>query len=404
MDKIEVIKWLANLPESPIEQFNEGRQIYGRSKSKNTNTERVFNLQGYKRDHLATLLYEIKKAYGVAEKEIVQYKIEAAAPVVELVEPSLIEKLAAAIRESGNGDIFLAIKIGKEYGINLLTNEYYSPELQEFINRISTSISDMKENINTLVGNEEVNFGEEEFEILCKLLENDIAAAVIPEEIKTELDHLASTGKPTEQETENNNTPTADQPTTQPEGASDIQPTATKETPAAKEAAAVGEEFSIRTKYPFLNAPDCPDEFLVLVGKKIAAWHRYAEAHGKLQQHSEGKLELTEQESKALAAQATADFEFNQAIDKELDYYQEKGEILGGLPFFRELAMKREVEAMTNEEAHNFIKNSAPYISRKKSSIKAAKSDDKKEQLQEELDERLAKVELAKAKLGINGK
>ncbi|MFL9844733.1 hypothetical protein [Flavobacterium rhizosphaerae] len=164
--------------------------------------------------------------------------------------------------------------------------------------------------------------------------------------------------------------------------------------------AAEDEPQKIRSEYPFLNDKNCPDELLILVGKKIAAYNRYKEAHENLQEAKEGKIQLTEDEQLALAKEATENFAESEAIKKELDHYLEKKEVLGEHPIFARLTLEREVEAMTNEECLKFVKGSASYISKKNKAIASATTDERKAKLQAELKDRQDKLELVNKKLG----
>lgn len=58
-----------------------------------------------------------------------------------------------------------------------------------------------------------------------------------------------------------------------------------------------GEELTpLREEFPFLDDKDCPDELLVVVGRKVSAYRRYLKLHGSLQEVLEGRLEMSEEE------------------------------------------------------------------------------------------------------------
>lgn len=179
-----------------------------------------------------------------------------------------------------------------------------------------------------------------------------------------------------------------------------------KEEPAApvaqSEPAPVQPAF--REEYPFLKDLNCPDELKILAADKITFYNAYAEAHQKLQQATTGELTLTDDEKLELAQIAEDNFAKNEAIREEFDYYAAEGKILGKHPVFIRLQTDREVEAMTNKQLLSFVNSTKTFVSRKEAAIREAKSEDKKAELQSELDARLYKLSLVKTKLGISDK
>lgn len=163
----------------------------------------------------------------------------------------------------------------------------------------------------------------------------------------------------------------------------------------------VDESKSIREEYPFLNDKDCPEELLIVVGKKIAAWKRYQELHAKIQNfdvEKDGEEALTE-----LTAQATAEFEDNQALDAELKHYAEKKEVLAAHPSLVEFRIKKEVEAMSNDELHKFVQSSKTFFSRVPKDLEKFKDDAVKiADIKKKAADREVKLILVKNKLGIS--
>lgn len=163
----------------------------------------------------------------------------------------------------------------------------------------------------------------------------------------------------------------------------------------------VDESKSIREEYPFLNDKDCPEELLIVVGKKIGAWKRYQELHSKIQNfdvEKDGEQALTE-----LTAQATAEFEDNQALDAELKHYAEKKEVLAAHPSLVEFRIKKEVEAMSNDELHKFVQSSKTFFSRVPKDLEKFKDDAVKiAEIKKKAADRDLKLTLVKNKLGIN--
>lgn len=158
---------------------------------------------------------------------------------------------------------------------------------------------------------------------------------------------------------------------------------------------------SIREEYPFLNDKDCPEELLIVVGKKIASWKRYQALHEQIQNfdvEKEGEEALSE-----LTAQATSEYEDNQALDAELKHYAETKEVLAAHPSLLEFRIKKEVEQMSNDELLKFVNSSKTFFTRSKKDLEKAKDDaEKVAELNAKISERETKLKLVKNKLGIS--
>lgn len=162
----------------------------------------------------------------------------------------------------------------------------------------------------------------------------------------------------------------------------------------------VSEKLKLREEFAFLNEKDCPDIMHVVVGRKIAAHLRYAMLHAEIVLKSEQEENAPELET--LAQEAENAFSENRALYDELNYYKEKGELLGKHPLFFELVAKKEVDLMTNEDMMKFKNSSATYFSRKKTDLeKFAKDLEKTSKIQEAIAQRELKIKLVDARLGI---
>lgn len=168
--------------------------------------------------------------------------------------------------------------------------------------------------------------------------------------------------------------------------------------------AATEQQPKFTDEYPFINDTDCPDEIKILVHDKMAAYRRYAAAHEQLAKHTSGEAKLSEDEYVKIAKSAADDFAESEACKKELDYYKENKRLLAEHPTLKKIAMQREVDAMTVDEAHKFINSSASFFSRNKTKLASAQSDVLKADLEAKLAERETKVALVKEKLGLSGK
>lgn len=158
----------------------------------------------------------------------------------------------------------------------------------------------------------------------------------------------------------------------------------------------------LREEFPFLNAPDCPEVFYIVVGKKISTYKAWQDAQQKLAAIEAKEVEATPEEIDELAKTAEASFRENQELYNELNHYAQTGEILGKHPLFRESVAKREVEAMTLEQLSKFRNSSAKFFTdQKKKLIKYADNADKIAEIKSNIEDRKYKLGLVNAKLGI---
>ena len=163
-------------------------------------------------------------------------------------------------------------------------------------------------------------------------------------------------------------------------------------------------ENKFRDEFSFLKEEDCPQELKVLATDKITAYNNYKEAHEKLQKVESGTVEISEEEKAVLAKNVTTYFEENEAIKAELDYYQKNKKILGKHSIFEKLKLERVVEKMSKDACFSFVKNTPPYISKKKAKLKEPVTEDKKKQLQNDIDKRNLMLSMVNKKLGLGDK
>ncbi|WP_271407313.1 hypothetical protein [Tenacibaculum soleae] len=132
----------------------------------------------------------------------------------------------------------------------------------------------------------------------------------------------------------------------------------------------VKEAVKLRDQFPFLNDKDCPEEFYILVGKKLSHYNAYVAAHDKLlvnitdTNEDASPIAMTVEEVNELALMAVEDFKINQAIYAELTHYAENGKVLGEHPIFKERQLKESVDALTVEKATKRLSNLDNYIRR----------------------------------------
>lgn len=161
---------------------------------------------------------------------------------------------------------------------------------------------------------------------------------------------------------------------------------------------------SIRVEFPFLNNPDCPDEFKILIADKITAWNRYLELQEQIDHAESGKTAVSNEDLAIIGSEAVKCFDDNQKIYDELNCYQTTGKILGVHPLFRKLRLTREVEIMTTDELIKYKGSSAKYLSVNKTALEKAKKDKdaaKILEIETRVSERQDKLFLVNKKLGL---
>ncbi len=140
----------------------------------------------------------------------------------------------------------------------------------------------------------------------------------------------------------------------------------------------------LRQEFPFLSEADCPDKFKILVADKFTALENYEVSFEEIQKKkSEGDTEgLFE-----LGKKAVENFELNQEIYDELNYYQEHKEILGNHPIFADDMLVKTVNAYSTQEAMKRQGNLRSYISRDTKKLEEIKDAKKKENAETKLKE-----------------
>lgn len=101
----------------------------------------------------------------------------------------------------------------------------------------------------------------------------------------------------------------------------------------------------LREEFPFLNQENTPDEFKILVADRITIFKKLAQMRGIIEDPNTPEDVRVE-----LAPKIAAADEANDAIWKELNHYQETGEVLGEHEIFSRLSLERKIESMTAAE------------------------------------------------------
>lgn len=108
----------------------------------------------------------------------------------------------------------------------------------------------------------------------------------------------------------------------------------------------------LREEYPFLREESTPQELKALVTDKITAWYDFAEKHAELAELAYNQDEKSPFAEKIteLAKKAIDKFQLNADIKKELDFYKEKGKVLGIVPQLKFLKIDQELDEMSEAD------------------------------------------------------
>ncbi len=101
----------------------------------------------------------------------------------------------------------------------------------------------------------------------------------------------------------------------------------------------------LRVEFPFLNQENTPDAFKILVADRITLFKQLVEMRGIIDDPT-----TSDEIRKELAPKIAQADEANDAIWKELNHYQETGEVLGNHPIFSTLSLERKIATMTAAE------------------------------------------------------
>lgn len=169
----------------------------------------------------------------------------------------------------------------------------------------------------------------------------------------------------------------------------------------------VKEAVKLRDEFPFLKEANCPDELLILVGKKFNHYDAYVKAHKDLlvvvAQDAQGGdvgVALSPEQITNLALSAVENFQVNQDIYDELNYYKENKKVLGKHPIFIERKLKEGIDALTVEKATKRISNLENYIRRDNKKLEKATMADEKEKYTQKVKSWEIELSLIKTKFG----
>ena len=130
----------------------------------------------------------------------------------------------------------------------------------------------------------------------------------------------------------------------------------------------------LRDEYPFLREESTPQEMKALVTDKINAWYDFSDKHAELVESAgiDGEKLAT------LCKEAIDKFQLNADIKKELDFYKEKGKVLGIVPQTKFLKIDQELDEMSEAD---LVKHRLD-AQKNKNKVKNPKNDNEKSRLE----------------------
>lgn len=348
-----VLEFLKNLPESVFEQFNQAFDLYKKLPNKNRSIEGFTNRRGYSEQGLKNLLYDLQKCADITDLEV------ASPNLVETKKdfsPEMLEKLQTAINaldQNTKNTILLLVKISTQFSESYASSEVMKKYFEE-----SEIIWDKFKS-----DNPDLFFLDGVLELidLVDSFAAELSGISIPEELISEINVVLSD-----------------------ESGDDNQ------------------DGKLRTEFPFLNTPDCPEILYVVVGKRIATYKKYKELHSRLQESVSGVIELSDEDSLKLTQETEACFRENQELWDELNYFSTNKKLLGKHPLFTEFNAQREVEKMTTELLFNYKNSSATFFTRQQAALEKNKDNaDKIAEINRKIADREYMLSLVNAKIGV---
>ena len=139
----------------------------------------------------------------------------------------------------------------------------------------------------------------------------------------------------------------------------------------------------LRDEYPFLREESTPQELKALVTDKITAWYDFAEKHAELAKMVENSGNTISENGEpdplaVLCKEAIDKFQLNADIKKELDFYKEKGKVLGIVPQTKFLKIDQELDEMSEAD---LVKHRLD-AQKNKNKVKNPKNDNEKSRLE----------------------
>lgn len=352
-EKKEVLDFLANLPAKPAEQFNQALNLYRNSKGALANQLNYFNRVGFTFGSLNAIFYELKKLHQISNSDVKKHQVNNIE--VQSTLPSILDRFKSGLsllEESIAIKLLILMKFAYQSnfidlktvdGLSEALVNYFSdktpydlyteknPGIVELLDQVSDN--ELIEYLSS------INYPEE--------FEEEIKAFIFAKNLDRESDKF------------------------------DVQ----KVFEAAPNE--VKQEIKFRDQFPFLKEGNYPEEFKVLITEKFDHYYAYVEAHSELiKKVIPGDNPADNQELFELAKIAVENFEADQLIWDELDYYQKNNKVLGAHPIFEERKLQEKVNEMSYADAAKRKTLLENYINRDQKNADKAKKANKDDDFQ----------------------
>jgi hypothetical protein len=364
MEKKKVLEAL-NSNEAPQKQFNELLQLFIKHPHHGPSLAKYYNASGFSKANLETLKYDVKQTYGITDAEVRAYvpkkKEEEVAQeiltgeqrllAIDFVNTSLedLQKEAVDLTEFSKLDELLPADLpkfakglpGNKEMIAWLAEQEITPESKKSADLKALIEKTQKNKIAQAKNSAVLNLQEAKYALL-KSMEVETEESEALEGLETKKTEGSEKTKNSEDSKETSQTEASENQN--PEPGDEAQ-----------------EKKKLREEFPFLNEKDCPDKFKILVADKFTALKAYHAAFNEIQRkkaagETDGLFEL--------GKTSVENFELNQLIYDELNYYQEHKEILGNHPIFADDMLQKQVDGYSTKEAMKRQGNLRSYISR----------------------------------------
>jgi hypothetical protein len=350
-EKKEVLDFLANLPSKPAEQFNQALNLYRNSKGALSNQLNYFNRSGFSSATLSAVLYELKKLHQISNSDVKKHQVNNIEVNVSDF-PSILDRFKTGLSLlEENVAVKLLILMKFAYEINFINIKTVHGLSEGLVNYFSdqTPYDLYKEKNPGIV------------ELLDQIPDAELIAffygVEYPEEFKDEILRFVSSVKVDFEAAK-----------------SDIQKT------FASAPDNVKQEIKFRDQFPFLKEGNYPEEFKVLITEKFDHYYAYVDAHSELiKKVIPGDNPADNQELFELAKIAVQNFEADQSIWDELDYYQKNNKVLGEHPIFKQRKLQEKINEMSFADAakrKGLLENYINRDTKNAEKAKASKNDD----------------------------
>ena len=336
--KAKVLEFLqeAGLPEV---RYNEAMRLYRDSEGKSVPAADYYSRAGFSAINLKNICYDLQKLHAISDVEI-----------------ATIKSTKSESANANDNDDAEKAKIAKDkLDAAILALADYNPE--------ETSYNDAKKIVIGL-GLELPDMKGETIKV--KLIEAKgliIAGEVIDEHLSKIKEDLLGASETQANSDETKNIEVTGEEVITPS----IKDLLEKATDAEKEG------LTLRQRFPFLGADDCPDKLKVLVADMLTAWDNFKAAHSELLfvgYPAEGKQLFTDAEIFERAKEAIENFEKNHTIWDELEYYAKENKILGVHSIFADDVLKETVAKMAPAKLVTRRNTLRSYVSKENKKLK----------------------------------